>query len=101
MGADTTRALSECSAFTSGGQKHPALPTPLRIVSDPQTRTAPGLMCFSGGGGGCVRWEGLIAAQENLDKREDNKGISIKSAAFIQPCFLMERHGSSDPRIYG
>lgn len=98
MGADPTRVLC---LHPWVDKKHLALPTPLRIVSDPQTRTAPGLMCFSGGGGGCVRWEGLIAAQENLDKREDNKGISVKSAAFIQPCFLMERHGSSNPRIYG
>lgn len=38
---------------------------------------------------------GIISAQENLDKREDNKGVSIKSPAFIQPCFLMERQNSS------
>lgn len=38
---------------------------------------------------------GDISARENLDKREDNKGVSIKSSAFIQPCFLMERQNSS------
>lgn len=38
--------------------------------------------------------EGMVSAQENLDKREDNKGISIKSPAFIRPCFLMERQNS-------
>lgn len=74
--------------------------TTLLDPSNPQTRTAARSDSF-------LRWwrwrgwEGLITAQENLDKREDNKGVGIESAAFIQPCFLMERHSSSNPQTYG
>lgn len=37
----------------------------------------------------------IISAQENLDIREENKGVCIKSLAFVQHSLLMELQNSS------